>query len=70
MSTATSHRDVEHGNSYWITFTDGSRIRVEVREDSRGDLDAENEMVDFLLWMGRKGDPANRADITSIEEES
>jgi len=62
--------DLEVGKDYWLTFTDGSRVKVYVREDSRGDIDAKNETVVFLMWMGAKGKPRNREGIVSIEEVS
>lgn len=60
--------DLERGKSYWLTFRDGSRIKVEAWIDSRGDVDAKNDDLDFFRWMGREGEPQNRDDITTIEE--
>lgn len=60
--------DLEPGKSYWITFRDGSRIKVEVLVDSRGEMDAKNEILDFSMWVGRNGEPVNRENVRWIQE--
>lgn len=59
---------LEHEKFYWITFTDGSRVRAQVRIDSSGEIDATNELIDWSRWLGRANDPRNREDIVSIEK--
>lgn len=61
--------DFEPGEIYWLHFSDGSRIKVEATIDSRGDVDLRNDTIDFLLWTGRKGWPANRDHIARVEED-
>lgn len=59
---------LEEGKVYFLNYTDGSRIKVHVQVDTRGDIDAYNSMIDFFMWTGRKDAPENRDGIESIEE--
>lgn len=53
--------DIEDGKSYWLNFSDGSRIRCVAQIDGRGDIDMVGEVVEnYLLWVGRNGEPVNR----------
>jgi hypothetical protein len=44
--------DFEGGKQYWLTYSDGSRIRVTAEEDSHGEIDLKNDDLDFFLWSG------------------
>lgn len=44
--------DFKDDHEYWLTYSDGSRIRVTAREDKHGEVDLINEDLDFFLWSG------------------
>lgn len=59
--------DFQPGETYWVSFPDGSRILVEAKVDSRGDVDIYNDAVAFSMWVGRSGAPMNREHLASVE---
>lgn len=64
--------DLIGGNKYALYYEDGSRVVVNAKADSRGDVDVESSLLDFFMWVGSAGDPQNREGIkliTQIEEE-
>lgn len=60
--------DFEDGAEYWVTFKDDSRVRMKARRDKHGDIDMENDLLEFGFWSGRKGEPTNRDNIKSIHK--
>lgn len=66
--------EMQDGEKYWVTFTDGSRVLVEVTDDKYGDVDIRNELLDILLHVGAR-DPrggialnVNAGDIVKVED--
>lgn len=41
----------EHGAEYWLTFKDGSKIRVVAHKAGDGEIDLKNEALEFSLWV-------------------
>lgn len=60
--------DFEHGKTYWLTYKDGSRIKVEACAVAPDDVDLKNDLLDFVLCTGGPGDPQNREGIAWVRE--
>ena len=40
----------EPGAEYWLTYEDGSRIKVYARESDR-EIDLVNDAIEFVMWV-------------------
>lgn len=52
---------------YWVTFRDGSRVKVEAYEDGSGNVDILNEDLAVLVNVTSPDGPVNRDFIEGVE---